>query len=142
MFFLLFIFHIYIYIYIYINLSWFFFLINRYYLYKWVAVVFWLNNLILDVDLQGSFIQHQMKLLTRFWIHPPCCTFTILHPIISYIIYSYGLYDTFLPQNLLSSNKQEQEKWVNVEVAININDCKKQVWYYSGDIWKTYTEER
>ena len=37
-------------------------LINRFHRYRWVALVSWLNYLILAIDLSGSFVQYLVKL--------------------------------------------------------------------------------
>ena len=39
----------------------YFYLINKRNPYRWVSVVYWLNYLILAVDLRGSTMQHQVK---------------------------------------------------------------------------------
>ena len=98
--------HIYIYIYIYIN--WF-----SYY-YWWVAVVSWLNYLILTVDLLIFFycIKWSVSLI-GFWIHPPWFTSTLQHPILSY---ATCLYDSITPSFLPETDIQWWVKanWLNV----------------------------
>ena len=49
-------------IWVMVILHWLFFLINRCHLYRWVAIVSWLNYLILAIDLKGSSTQHLVTL--------------------------------------------------------------------------------
>ena len=79
------------------------FLIDRHHSYRWAAVVPWLNYLILAIDLWGPSAHYQVKCAVNLLlICLPCFTFIMLHPMFSIIVCLYSLYNTLLPQSLLS----------------------------------------
>ena len=72
-------------------------------LYRRGVVIFWLNYLILGVDLCGSFGQHPVKHAFNM-SSSPYFTPAILHPTVSIAICLYGSCNTLLLQNLLSKD--------------------------------------
>ena len=86
--------------------QWLSFLIKKCHCYIWVAIVSWLNYLILDIDLS------------------PLVTSTMLHYMVFIAIPLCGSDNTLVPWGLLFSDKLGRDIWDNVEAAcLNIAEC-------------------
>ena len=70
-----------------------FYLINRCYSYRWVAIVFWLNYLTLVIDLWGFPTFGEARCCS----HSLYFTSTKLHPMVSIAIHVCGSCNTLLP---------------------------------------------
>ena len=100
-----------------------FFLTNRRHPYRWVAVVSWLNYLILIIHQSGSSL--------CIWIHPRCFTSTMLHPMVFNDIHTYDTYNNLLLQNLLSSDMPRKDNWIIIE-AVCLSDTEFDIFVFTG----------
>ena len=82
-----------VWIWVMVIIHWLFFLLTKHLSYRRVAVVSWINYLILVVDLRGSSIQYQVN----HAIDPLSDSSPKLHPMVSNAICFYDLYNILLP---------------------------------------------
>ena len=106
------------------------FLINRRHLYSWVAVISWLNHLILAVDLRSFSTRYLVKCaLNRFRIHQPYFTPTRLYPWFP-MLHICTIRITLSPPLKSEIQRQAEARWPN-DYGDCMFDCHRVwlLWY-------------